>query len=73
MAHTAVDTMSTSNPKEIEDWMTAVAQRRQPKKTLIFDKETKRLVAVDPVDPRIDRSIPFTTKEATRYALDFHS
>jgi len=60
--------MSPDNAKEIEEWMKAVAERRHPKKMLIFDKETKRLIAVDPVDPRIDGSIPFTTKEATRYS-----
>jgi hypothetical protein len=43
--------------KEIEDWMKAVAEHRIPKKKLILDRETKRLVAVEATDPRADRGL----------------
>ena len=53
--------------KEIQEWMEDVAKRQQPKKKLIFDKKTRRLVAVSASDPRADENLQFTPEEATRF------
>jgi hypothetical protein len=56
-----------SNAKHIQGWMEEVAERGQPKKRLILDKESKTLKLVKPTDPRADRALTFTAKEATRF------
>lgn len=56
-----------SNDGEVQRWMEEVAQKRQPRKKLIFDKKTKRLIAVSSNDPRADESMEFTPQEATRF------
>lgn len=60
--------MTTTDEQEIQSWMEEVAQRRNPRKKLIFDRKTKRLIAVLPTDPRADQSLEFTPEEATRFA-----
>jgi len=47
--------------------MEEVAERGQPKKLLILDKESKTLKLVKPTDPRADRALTFTAREATRF------
>ena len=59
--------MSTKNEQEIQKWMEEVAQKKKPKKKLVFDKKTKRLIAVYPGDPRADQNLEFTSQEATRF------
>ena len=62
--------MTTPNPNNAQDvqrWMEAIAKKQQPQKKLIFDKKTKRLIAVSPYDPRADEAIPFTPQDAKRF------
>lgn len=56
------------NAQDAKDWMEATANNRNPGKRLIFDRVSKRLIAVAPNDPRADQSLEFTPKEARRYA-----
>jgi hypothetical protein len=60
---------NSQNSQDIQKWMEDIANNKQPKKKLIFDKKTKRLIPVNPTDPRADNSLEFTTEEATRFQL----
>ncbi|MDM8542785.1 hypothetical protein QUF90_17050 [Desulfococcaceae bacterium HSG9] len=60
--------MATNNEQELQKWMEEVAERKKPRKKLIFDKKTKRLIAVSATDLRADRSLEFTPQEATRFS-----
>ena len=60
--------MTTSNERDIQQWMEEVAKRQQPRKKLIFNKQTKRIEAVPEADPRADRSLNFDPEEAKRFA-----
>ena len=59
--------MNNKNEQDIREWMENVAKNKKPKKKLIFDKKTKRLIAVYPNDPRADDNIEFSSQEATRF------
>ena len=56
-------TADENSEREIQQWMEDIAKRREPQKRLIFDKESKRLVAIPVDDPRYDQALPFTPKE----------
>lgn len=57
----------SQNEREIQRWMEAIASRKRPAKKLVFDKKTKKLVAVSSSDPSADKSLEFTPQEATRF------
>ena len=59
--------MATQNEQDIQKWMEEIAQKKEPKKKLVFDKKTKRLIAVYSSDPRADKNLEFTSQEATRF------
>lgn len=56
-----------NNPQDVQRWMEATAKNQRPQKKLLFDKVSKRIIAVDVNDPRADQSMQFTPKEATRF------
>jgi hypothetical protein len=60
--------LATSNEQDIQQWMEEVAKRQQPRKKLIFNKQTKRIEAVPETDPRADKSLNFDPEEAKRFA-----
>lgn len=55
--------------KDIQQWITDIANNKIPRKKLIFDKKTKKLVPVSPEDPRADDNLEFTKEEAQRFIL----
>jgi hypothetical protein len=57
-----------ANEQEIQRWMEEVANRKQPRKKLIFNKKTKRVEAVPDYDPRADDNINFDPEEARRFS-----
>lgn len=59
--------MATTNEQDIQRWMEDVAKRQQPRKKLIFNKQTKRIEAVPETDPRADKSLNFNPEEAKRF------
>lgn len=59
--------MTTTNEQDIQKWMEDVAKRQQPRKRLIFNKQTKRIEAVPETDPRADESLNFNPEEAKRF------
>lgn len=61
--------MENEDPKgkEIQNWMDEIAKNQNPKKKLIFDKKTKKLILVSPTDPKADENLEFTEQEATRF------
>jgi hypothetical protein len=59
--------MTTTNEQDIQKWMEDVAKRQQPRKKLIFNKQTKRIEAVPETDPRADESLNFNPEEAKRF------
>jgi len=61
--------MSTDKEEQIRRWMEDIAQKRTPKKKLIFDPITKRLIPVNPEDPRADDCLSFDQEEATRFRI----
>ncbi len=63
-----------NNAQETQKWMESTAANQRPQKRLIFDKVSKRLIAVASNDPRADQSLEFTPKEAQRFAaVDIHT
>lgn len=58
-----------TNSEEIRKWMQDVAKGDSPRKRLIFDRASKRLIAVDPSDSRADQNLEFTSQEAQRFKL----
>lgn len=61
--------MTTTNEQDIQRWMEDVAKRQQPKKKLIFNKQTKRIEAVSETDPRADENLNFNPEEAKRFSV----
>jgi hypothetical protein len=59
--------MATTNETDVQQWMEEVAKRQQPRKKLIFNKQTKKIEAVPGTDPRADQNINFEAEEATRF------
>jgi carbonic anhydrase len=60
--------MATTNETDIQQWMEEVAKRQQPRKKLIFNKQTKKIEAVTDTDPRADRNLNFDPEEAKRFS-----
>lgn len=56
------------NQDDIKKWMEDTARNITPKKKLVFDRTTKKLVAVPVSDPRADQNLQFTPEEAKRFA-----
>lgn len=63
------DSNNPNNARDVQKWMEATATNQRPQKKLIFDKVSKRLIAVALNDPRADQSMEFTPKEAQRFAF----
>jgi hypothetical protein len=61
--------MANKNEEDIEQWMAEVAKERKPNKRMIYDKTSKKLIAVEPDDPRVgsDEVIEFIPEEAKRF------
>jgi hypothetical protein len=60
-------TNPTQNENDIREWMEDVAKKKEPRKKLVFDKKTRRLVAQAPTEIPGDQNLQFTSEEATRY------
>lgn len=58
---------NSNQQEEIKKWMEDIAKQNQPKKKLIFDKVTKKLIAVPLTDPKADQNLEFTPDEAKRF------
>lgn len=59
--------MFKQREKEIQKWMEDIANKKTPRKKLVFDPKTKRLIPVSDADPRADDCLEFTPEEATRF------
>jgi|tagenome__1003787_1003787.scaffolds.fasta_scaffold18236723_2 hypothetical protein len=57
----------TPPPDQIEEWMRDVANKRKPRKRLIFNKKTKRLEMLSAGADNPDENLEFTAEEATRF------
>jgi hypothetical protein len=60
---------TNAQQKDIEQWMIDVANERQPKKKMIYDKKKKMFIPVEPNDPRLgaDQVIEFIPEESRRF------
>ena len=58
---------SSNNQQDVEKWMEDTAAKRNPRKKLIFDKRSRKLIAVDANDPRVDQSLQFKPEDAQRF------
>ena len=57
----------TPPPDQIEEWMRDVANKRTPRKKLVFNKKTKRLEMMNTGAGNPDDNLEFTAEEATRF------
>jgi len=62
-----MSTDDKTNQQDIQQWMEEVADRKQPRKKLVFNKKTKRIEAVPVYDSRADDNINFEPEEARRF------
>lgn len=60
---------NSSNSQDIQNWMEDIAKAKTPRTKLVFDKATKKLVAVPIGDAKADNCLEFTAQEATRFTI----